>query len=228
MSSAAELEPEARRRIERYLDLMAQSPISLSSVRDRDEAWRVHVLDSLSAVDLPEIANARRIADLGSGAGFPGVVLAARLPEVEVDLVESVKRKCEFMQAALEETGIANARPVRARSEELAAGAGREAYDAVTARAVGPLPALAELASPLLRDGGALIAWKGVPDAEEEEVAAQLTEATAMHPLRVVPVKPWPESRARRLHVLVKRGPTPAGLPRRPGMARKRPLTAVS
>lgn len=223
-SPAPGLGPDERRQLEAYLACLAESHVSLSSVREGEEAWRVHVLDSLSGVALPEVVQARRIADLGAGAGFPGVVLAATLVDSQVDLVESVKRKCDFMREALSEAGIANARPVWARSEELAAGEGREAYDLVTARAVAPLAALSELASPLLADGGYLVAWKGGRDPDEETEALAVASKTAMWPVRVEPVEPYPGSRERHIHLLQKRGPTPPGLPRRPGMARKRPL----
>ena len=117
-----------------------------------ERAWRVHVDDSLTGLE-SSAQRASRIADIGSGAGFPGLVLAAALPDARVDLIESVGRKCDFIERAIDEAGIANARVFNARSEELAGGEGREAYDAVTARAVGRLSTLAELASPLLEDG---------------------------------------------------------------------------
>lgn len=225
MSDLPELDADQHRRLQRYLARLADSQVSLSSVRRGDEAWRVHVLDSLSGAHLPEVESAKRIADLGAGAGFPGAVLAVVLPEARVDLIDSVKKKCGFMQEALVSAGIGNASAVWARSEEHARGLGRELYDVVTARAVAPLNALTELASPLLRDGGVLVAWKGARDPEEETAAGLISDATAMHPLRVEAVKPYSTSRDRHLHLLIKRGQTPPSLPRRPGMARKRPLT---
>ncbi|MDQ2675690.1 MAG: 16S rRNA (guanine(527)-N(7))-methyltransferase RsmG, partial [Actinomycetota bacterium] len=135
-------------------------------MRDPRKAWRAHVADSLTGLEVPALRDARTMADLGAGAGFPGLVLALALPGARIDLVESVARKCEFMRDAVAQAGIPNARVVNARSEEHAApGApGREAYDAVTARAVARLATLAELSSPLLRDGGVLVAWKGRRD----------------------------------------------------------------
>src|SRR5688500_12754936 len=156
------LTPEARLKLEAVLELIAEDPRSLTSVRDPAEGWRAHVADSLTGLEVPALCGARTIADLGAGAGFPGIVLALALPQAQVDLVESVARKCEFMRDAIAQAGIPNARVVNARSEEHAAqgAAGREAYDAVTARAVARLATLAELASPLLRDSGVLVAWK--------------------------------------------------------------------
>ena len=97
------------------------------------------------------LAQCPRIADLGSGAGFPGLPLAIALPDSRVDLVESARRKCAVIDRLAAAAGVENARSLPLRVEELAAGDGRSAYDAVTARALAPLPVLVEYAAPLLR-----------------------------------------------------------------------------
>ncbi len=224
---AADLTPAARESLERVLTLLAEERASVSSVRDPEEAWRVHVADSLSGLEVAELASAARIADLGSGAGFPGLVLAKALPSAAVDLVESVGRKCDFIRRAAEAADARNCRVVCQRSEDWAAGEGRETYDAVAARAVGRLSTLAELASPLLGDGGVLVAWKGRRDAEEEGEARRAATRLAMEPGPVLAVGPYAGSRHRHLHILRKTGPTPEGLPRRAGMAKKRPFGAA-
>ena len=217
------LPPASEEALEELLRLLAEprAPIAASTV---PQAREVHIADSLSALELEPIRSAGRIADLGSGAGFPGLVIAAALPESRVDLIESASRKCAFLREAAERMGLANAAVVCERSEEWAAGEGRDAYDAVTARAVGPLVTLAELASPLLRDGGVLAAWKGARVAEEEAEAAQAAQRLAMEPIEIRSMQPYPASRDRHIHLLRKNGPTPTGLPRRPGMAAKRPF----
>jgi 16S rRNA (guanine527-N7)-methyltransferase len=225
-AAVRELPQPARDSLAAILELMAAEPRAPSSVRDPEKAWRVHVADSLTGLEFPQLATARRIADVGAGAGFPGLAVAAALPESEVDLVESLNRRCEFMRRATEAAGLRNANVICERSEALAAGAGRELYDAVTARAVGRLSTLAELASPLLRDGGALIAWKGRRDPDEEAELARAAASLAMEPVEVRAVGPYAGSRHRHLHLMLKSGPTPGGLPRRPGMAKKRPLGA--
>src|SRR4029077_16707506 len=153
---------------------------------EADRAWKVHVADSLSGLVVDDLRSAARIADIGSGAGFPGLVLAVALPTARLDLVESVGRKCEFIRRAAVAGGIDNAEVIQARSEELARGAGREAYDAVTARAVGRLATLAELGSPLLREGGVMVAWKGKRDAEEEAELDHAADALAMRPEEIL------------------------------------------
>jgi 16S rRNA (guanine527-N7)-methyltransferase len=208
--------------LETVLALLAEERASVSSVVDQ-RAWKVHVEDSLTGLEVPELRAAKRIADVGAGAGFPGLVLAVALPGARVDLIESVGRKCEFMERAIAAAGIANAKVVRLRSEEWAAAAGREAYDLVTARAVARLSTLAELASPLLEPNGHLVAWKGKRDDDEEAQLSRATESLAMAPREILDVGGKAGSRHRHLHVLEKVGPTPVGLPRRPGMAKKRP-----
>jgi 16S rRNA (guanine527-N7)-methyltransferase len=218
----ATLDERARGRLELVLRLLAEERASVSSVID-DRAWEVHVADSLTGLEVQELREARRIADVGAGAGFPGLVLAVALPEAQIDLVESVGRKCEFMRRAAEAAEIDNARVLNARSEDFAGAEGREAYDAVTARAVGRLSTLAELASPLLKPNGVLVAWKGKRDAEEEAQLTNASEALAMAPVQVLDVGDRAGSRHRHLHVIRKIGPTPPNLPRNPGIAKKRP-----
>ncbi len=217
------LDDAQRSTITRVLELLEIERASVSSVTDPDRAWRVHVADSLTGLEFEPLATAGRIADIGSGAGFPGLVLAVALPNAQVDLIESVGRKCAFIQRSIDAAGIANARVINARSEDLAAGEGREAYAAVTARAVGRLSTLAELASPLLEDGGALVAWKGKRDPEEEAQLESAAVALAMRPEEIRHVGPFAGSEHRHLHLIGKSGSTPSNLPRRAGMAKKRP-----
>lgn len=215
--------PSQTEALETVLDLLAQERASVSSVTDPERAWRVHVEDSLTGLDVAELKKARRIADIGSGAGFPGLVLAVALADAQVDLIESVGRKCEFIRRAIEAAEIANATVLNARSEEIASGEGRESYDVVTARAVGRLSTLGELASPLLRDDGVLVAWKGKRDPDEERQLERASGPLAMQPVVILDVGDRAGSRHRHLHLVRKAGPTPADLPRRPGMAKKRP-----
>jgi 16S rRNA (guanine527-N7)-methyltransferase len=217
------LTPAAQDALGRVLELLAVERSSVSSVTDPQRAWRVHVDDSRTGLLVEDLADAAKIADIGSGAGFPGLVLAAALPASRVSLVESVGRKCEFIERAATAAGIGNAEVLNERSEELAAGPARELYDAVTARAVGRLSTLAELASPLLHEGGVLVAWKGKRDEDEEAELQRAAPALSMSPEEILAVGPFAGSEHRHLHVVRKSAPTPSGLPRRPGMAKKRP-----
>ncbi len=218
----AALDPAGREALGTVLELLAQERASVSSVVD-ERAWKVHVLDSLTGLDVPELRTASRIADVGAGAGFPGLALAVALPAARIDLIESVGRKCEFMRGAIAAAEITNATVLNTRSEDLAAGAGRESYEIVAARAVGRLSTLAELASPLLKPNGLLIAWKGKRDGDEESQLERAAESLAMTPESILAVGDRAGSRHRHLHVIRKTGETPANLPRNPGIAKKRP-----
>jgi 16S rRNA (guanine527-N7)-methyltransferase len=215
--------------IERILAALAAEPDPHTSVSEPQAALEVHVADALSGLEVDELRGARRIADIGAGAGFPGLALAIALPQAQVDLVESAGRKTALMDRLIQAGDVSNARSITARVEELGAvpaaiGGGREAYDAVTARAVGSLAVLVEYAAPLLRPDGVLVAWKGARDAAEEAAGAEAARQVGMAVRGVLPVQPYSSSENRHLHVFRKISPTPAGFPRRPGMARKRPL----
>jgi 16S rRNA (guanine527-N7)-methyltransferase len=222
--------PEAASgQFERLLEALAAEPDPHTTVASPEAALDAHLADSLSGLSLEGLRRASRIADIGSGAGFPGLALAVALPSTRVDLIESVGRKTAVAARLLQAADITNARAVTARAEEWAGlqpglGGGREAYDAVTARAVAPLAVLVEYAAPLLRVGGVLVAWKGARDAVEEEGGAGAAERLQMAVKGVERVVPFEGAEHRHLHVFEKLGPTPEGIPRRPGMARKRPL----
>jgi len=208
----------------RLLDALADEPDPPTTMRVPKDALDVHLADSLSGLEIPEIRRATSIADIGSGAGFPGLALAIALPAARVDLIESAARKCAVIERLATAAGAGRARAVPVRAEEWAASEGREAYDTVTARAVAPLAVLCEYAAPLLRLGGVLVAWKGRRDAEEDEAAARAAAELGMELGRVMAVEPFPAAHSRHLHVVVKSAPTPERFPRRPGMASKRPL----
>jgi 16S rRNA (guanine527-N7)-methyltransferase len=219
----------SRETFEPLLAALAAEPDPHTTVADPEAALEVHVADSLSGLEVPELVGARRIADIGAGAGFPGLILAIAIPRAQVDLIESAGRKTAVIDRLIQAAGLGNARSVTARAEDFARtpaalGGGREAYDAVTARAVGPLAVLVEYAAPLLREGGVLVAWKGARDLAEEGAGAAAAEKVGMAVKEVRPVQPYPSSENRHLHVYRKIAPTPPGFPRRAGMARKRPL----
>jgi 16S rRNA (guanine527-N7)-methyltransferase len=204
------------------LELQAQDPTASTTVRDPDAAADRHVADSLVALQVPAVREARRIADLGSGAGWPGLALAVALPAAHVKLVESAVRHCRYLERATAAAGLGNVEVVHARAEEWEDGLA--ANDLVTARALAALPVLAEYAAPLLEEGGALVAWKGVVDDAEAAAGAAAAAQLGLQVVEVRPVTPYPGAERRTLHVFRKRAPTPPGFPRRPGMAVKRPL----
>jgi 16S rRNA (guanine527-N7)-methyltransferase len=219
-----DLDRPATARLEALLDVLATDPQAPTTVDDPREAVDVHLADSLVALEVPVVREARRIADLGAGAGFPGLALAVALPGAHVAVVESLGRKCEFLGRAIAAADLPNAEVACTRVEEWQAG--REGFDLVTARALAALPVVVEYAAPLLRVGGSLVAWKGRRDAGEERGGATAAERVGLELVEVRAVEPYPEARHRHLHVLRKVRPTPPEFPRRAGMAAKRPIGA--
>lgn len=212
--------------LEAVLEALAREPDPHTTVSDPEQAVEIHVADSLSGLEVPEVREARWIADIGSGAGFPGLVLAVALPRARVDMIESASRKCAVIDRLTHAAGLDNeiVRALPMRAEERAAWGGRELYDVVTARAVAALPVLVEYASPLVVEGGVFVAWKGTRDADEEARGTTAALEVGLEPEAVVEVEPFPGVRDRNLVVYRKVAPCPERFPRRPGMATKRPL----
>jgi len=190
--------------IERWLAELVATP-GLTSVSG-DEAWRVHLDESLAALETVQRFDGP-IVDVGSGGGAPGIPLAQALPEREVTLLEATQRKCEFLERWTAD--LANLRVVCGRAEEQPL----DAWGVAVAKALAPPPVAAEWCLPLVAPGGAAVLYVG-PTAQADRVA-QVAELLAAELELDSPPG---------LLVLRKLGPTPPGFPRRPGVARKRPL----
>jgi 16S rRNA (guanine527-N7)-methyltransferase len=216
------LDAGAVEKLRRVVEHMAGDETAPTAVRDPSEALDAHVADSLVALELKAVRSAQAIADLGAGAGFPGLALAAALPDSAVALVESASRKCEYLRRVVATAGLTNIPVVHARAEEWRAGL--EAQDLVVARALAALPVIAEYAAPLLRVGGLLVAWKGRRDGDEEERGTRAAQQLGLAARDVVAVLPFAGAEHRHLHLYEKVEPTPDRFPRRPGRAASRPL----
>jgi len=214
--------PHAVGALARILELQATDPTASTTVRDPALAVGRHVADSLSALPLPYVAAARRIADLGAGAGWPGLALAAALPDAHVWLVESQSRHCRYLERAAEVADLKNISVVHARAENWPDGLG--AHDLVTARALAALPVVLEYAAPLLEVGGHVVAWKGAVGEGERDAGLAAASALGLEAVEVMVVPPFEGAHDHTLHVFRKIAPTPERFPRRAGMAVKRPL----
>jgi 16S rRNA (guanine527-N7)-methyltransferase len=208
------------------LGLLVDDPLAPTAIRDRGRALDDHLADSLVALGLPEIRHARAMADLGSGAGLPGLPLAIALPDTTVTVVESSGRKCAFVERAVAACGLGNVEVEHARAEAWPDGLGR--FDLVIARALAPLEVVVEYAAPLLAVGGTLVAWRGKRDPDAEASAAAAAALIGLEPGAVRAVTPYDGAHNRHLHLMSKVMETPEGFPRRPGMALKRPLSGLS
>ena len=191
-------------RLDRWLDLLLATP-GLTSIRDRAEARRVHVEESLRAVELVR-RFAGPVVDVGSGGGAPGIPIAASLPEREVTLLEASGRKCRFLREATRE--LPNVTVVQGRAEEQPT----ERFGVAVAKALAQPPVAAEWCLPLVAVGGAALLFVG-PTADLEALGRVSQRLGGGRP-----------QDAAGIVVLSKLAPTPEGFPRRPGVARKRPL----
>jgi 16S rRNA (guanine527-N7)-methyltransferase len=198
------LSADADERLQRWLAAVLATP-GLTGIKDSAEARRVLLEDSLRSAEIVREFHGP-IVDVGSGGGAPGIPLAAALPDREVTLVEAERRKADFLKGWEEE--LPNLHVVWGRAEEQET----DAFAAAVAKALAPPPVAAEWCLPLVHAGGAAVLWVG-PTVEIDRVT-RVAEQLAAAP---------PEERDGLL-VIRKLGPTPEGFPRRPGMARKRPL----
>jgi 16S rRNA (guanine527-N7)-methyltransferase len=179
-SRGIELEAGDIARLSRFLDLLeeANARFNLTAIRDRAQAWERHIADSLEL--LPYLASVQaegerlRVADVGTGGGMPGLVLACVMPDADFTLIESVGKKARFLADAARDLGLRNVRVEQRRAEDLGQDhhATRERFDAVTSRAVARLALLLELCLPLVRPGGVMLTVKG------ERAAAEVAESS--------------------------------------------------
>ena len=199
--------------------------INLTAIRDPADVARLHVLDSLTAVPHLRARGISRLLDIGSGGGFPGLPLAAALGSDRAVLVDSVGKKVKFMRTVVEATGLAQRIATEnARAEVVARDPrDREAWPAVTARAVSSLAELVELGLPLVAPGGVLVAWKREPVDPEVAAAAGALEALRAGPVTVVEAG-VPGLEAHRLVIVPRAGRIDARFPRDPAERRRRPL----
>ncbi len=204
------------------LEALTQDPHAPTTIRDPRQALNDHLADSLVALELEVVRRAGAMADLGAGAGLPGLPLAIARPGAPVTMVESNGRKAEFIARTAEACGLDNVSVVAERVEEWTAGV--TACDLITARALAPLAVVAEYAAPLLQIGGTLVAWRGRRDPEDEARGARAAAELGLQAGDPVRVKPYTGAANRHLHPMLKTSATPDRFPRRPGMARKRPL----
>lgn len=217
-----QLESGELERLAAYLDLLydANTRMNLTAIRDPHEAWTRHLLDSLSLLPLLGSVEPRRVLDLGSGGGLPGIPLAITMPDVEFMLLEATGKKAAFLQEVVDALGLANVVVLDERAETIGEPGcvHRGAWDVVTARAVGAMNVLLELSVPLLVEGGLLLAIKGERAGEELDAAS---EALRVLKSRVVERRRTPTGT---IVVVEKIERTPADYPRRPGEPKRLPI----
>jgi 16S rRNA (guanine527-N7)-methyltransferase len=195
---------------------------NLTSITDPAEVRLKHFEDSLALLQVMELTN-ESVIDIGAGAGFPGIPLKLKCPNIKLTLVEATGKKVEFLRHLVATLKIEGVKVFHARAEELAK-TQKEVYDLAVSRAVAQLNVLAEYCLPFVKIGGLFVAYK---DAEVEEEVAQAQKAIAalggkIKEIKKIKIPGWEIGRS--LVIIEKISPTPAKYPRRPGMARKKPL----
>ena len=209
--------------LDRYAALLVDynQKVNLTAITTPEGIEDRHFVDSLLFAAQPEVAG--RLVDVGTGAGFPGIVAKIYKPDLCVTLMEPTGKRVEFLKYACAELGLTGVSFAKERAEEAARKQWREQFDLAAARAVAALPVLAEYCLPLVRVGGRFIALKG-PDADAECAAA----ASALKKLGGAwrETRPFtlPDSSERRLVVCEKISQTPTAYPRNGGKIAKKPL----
>jgi len=217
-----ELDSGDAERLRGYLEALraANERFNLTAITDPAEMWVRHVQDSLTLVPFLASAEAKRVIDVGTGGGLPGLPLAIVMPDIRMTLLEATGKKAAFLQETIDALGVTNARVVHERAE--VAGQDhhqhRAHYDAVVARAVARLNTLAELTVPFAREGGAVLLIKGSQAAEE---VAEAKQALYMLHAQVVDLH---KTDTGTIIVLEKPRTTPRSYPRAPGEPKRKPL----
>jgi len=199
--------------------------INLTAIRDVDGIRAKHFLDSLSCTLAWKEQAPRRLVDVGTGAGFPGIVLKILYPGMKLTLVESVGKKANFCSHILQTLGLEGAEVLTARAEEVGQNPKhREKYDWAVARAVANLPVLAEYLLPLVRVGGGMLAQKGESGPVETQAAERALKILGGKLRQLLPVELPGVAEQRYLVIIDKSAAAPPMYPRKAGSAAKKPL----
>ncbi len=223
----------AAQKLIEYMDLVLEfnEHTNLTAITDPDQFILRHLADSVTVV--PEITkyNCRSLADIGSGAGMPGIPLAIALPDLQVVMVDSTRKKVDFIKSAIEKLGLKNASAVWGRAEELAAVRApmREKYSAAVARAVAAMPVILEYEAPFVLPGGHLFVMKGPGAGSEPDwrKAAKVLglDLTDRRELTLRSPGSAPEEEiSRRIYTFSKPNALSSKYPRRAGKAVKEPI----
>lgn len=212
----------------RYLDLLLEvnQRFNLTAIRDRDTAWRRHIVDSLTLLPvLAEVPAGASVVDVGSGGGLPGLPIAITRPDLWLTLVEATGKKARFLEQCARDLGLAHVKVVADRAETVGQSREhRQQYDVALCRAVGPMAELLEYTLPLVKVGGQLLAMKGPSVEGELEQASDAMDLLGAGELAIVPAYPESFNLDTVIVRIVKERPTPRTYPRLPGLPRQHPL----
>ncbi len=224
---AEDCTPRQREQLAVYAGLLAEKNqvMNLTGITDPEGIALRHFADSLAAPALAAIPQGAKVVDVGTGAGFPGLVLAIARPDIHVTLLDSQRKRLLFLEEVLAAAGIGNAVTSWSRAEDAGRNAAlRESFDVAVARAVAAMPVLAEYLAPLVRVGGRLLAWKGDAVREEWDAAQKALARLGMEPPQALPYT-LPGMEASLVIVSSRKtSPTPRAFPRKAGTPARSPL----
>jgi 16S rRNA (guanine527-N7)-methyltransferase len=192
--------------------------------REQGRIWERHLDDAFGLATIRQPKPGECWADLGSGAGLPGLPLAFTHRETSFTLVDAHRRRLDWVEATARELGLDNVVAVHARLEEYGHGPARESFDVATARALGPLPVVAELGLPLLKPGGILLVPRGSPGDDEMEQASAAAAQLGGRIDGVIPSPTSPIDRVGLVVIMAKIAATSPRFPRRSGVPARSPL----
>lgn len=199
--------------------------VNLTSITDPDEFIEKHYIDSLLSVPCREFQKAKRIIDVGTGGGFPGIPLALAAPDKEFVLMDSLNKRIKIINELCREIGINNVTAIHARAEELARNKNhREKYDLCVSRAVANLSTLSEYCLPFIKKGGWFLAYKG-PDTDQERKEAERAVSILGGKLEREEKAALENFKLEHKIIFIKKvGKTPEKYPRKAGTPSKEPL----
>jgi 16S rRNA (guanine527-N7)-methyltransferase len=192
--------------------------------REQERLWERHLDDALGLAAIRRPKAGERWADLGSGAGLPGLPLAVAHRSTSFTLIDAQRRRLDWIEATATRLHLTNVTVVHARLEDYGRSGDRESFDVATARALGPLPVVAELGLPLVAVGGQLLVPRGQPSADELEQAERASEQLGGRIDKVVPNPSSPIDRVGFVVIMAKIAATSPRFPRRSGVPARTPL----
>lgn len=216
-----------KEKIERFKELVLDwnKKINLTAITEDEEFYLKHTLDSILALQAEEFFNARKIIDIGTGAGFPGIILKILLDEKEFTLMDSLKKRINFLQLVKDDLGLKKLELIHARAEELARDKNyREKYDIAVSRAVAELRTLSEYSLPFVKKGGSFISMKGGAAEEELSLSKNAIKILGGGIDRIINYSLTENDHDRSLIIVNKTSITPLKYPRAGGKPRSKPL----
>ena len=213
-----------KEKVDRYLKLIQEKNkvMNLTAVDDYDEMWDKHVIDSVTIMPLLKKYEIKSLIDIGTGAGIPGVIIKLQDEDLKITLMDSLKKRINFLDEVVSDLDLKNVKTIHARAEDLAKTHEREAYDGAISRAVARLNTLVEYCLPFVKVGGYFFAMKGPAIDEEIEEAKKAVKILGGEILENV--KFDYDYGERNILVIKKNKPTPKKYPRGQNKAKTKPL----